>query len=76
MDNKSEEKCLFEIKSGMYGDPLMTKGTVTTEGNRTVYNWTEKHNEKPVSEGYHDRRPDAESAGAPGFFVISAAEAS
>ena len=45
MDNKSEEKCLFEIKSGMYGDPLTTKGTVTTEGNRTVYNWTEKHNE-------------------------------
>ena len=42
---KIEEKCLFEIRSGMYGDPLKTVGTVTKEGARTVYNWTEKHND-------------------------------
>ena len=42
----NEEKCLLEIRSGMYGDPLKTQGTVSCEGTRTVYNWTERHNEK------------------------------
>jgi len=46
MESVNEEKCLFVIKSGMYSDPLTTKGTKTVEGNRTVYNWTEKHNEQ------------------------------
>ena len=47
MENeKIEEQCLLEIKSGMYSDPLTTKGTVAKEGTRTVYTWTEKHNEK------------------------------
>ena len=41
-----EEKCLLEIRSGMYGEPLKTIGTVSKEGARTVYNWTEKHNEQ------------------------------
>ena len=45
MENKTEEKCLFEIRSGMYGEPLKTMGTVTTEGARTVYEWKEKHND-------------------------------
>ena len=45
MEEKTEEQCLFEIKSGMYGDPIKAKGTAGTEGNRTVYTWTEKHNE-------------------------------
>ena len=40
-----EEKCLLEIRSGMYGEPLKTLGTVTTEGARTVYEWKEKHND-------------------------------
>ena len=34
MANK-EEQCLFVIKSGMYGEPLTTKGTKTIEGTRT-----------------------------------------
>ncbi|MCR5328345.1 MAG: DUF1934 domain-containing protein [Saccharofermentans sp.] len=47
MDNEIiEEKCLLEIRSGMYGEPLKTAGTVSKEGARTVYNWTEKHSEK------------------------------
>ena len=47
MENeKIEEQCLLEIKSGMYSDPLTAKGTVAKEGTRTVYTWTEKHNEK------------------------------
>lgn len=41
----SEEKCLFEIRSGMYGEPLKTLGTVSNEGARTIYNWTEKHSD-------------------------------
>ena len=45
MVNSAEEQCLFVIKSGMYGEPLTTKGTMTTEGARIVYNWTEKHND-------------------------------
>ncbi|MDO4421063.1 MAG: DUF1934 family protein [Eubacteriales bacterium] len=46
MDNASnEEKCLFEIKTGVYGEPLKTVGIVSKEGTRTVYNWTEKHKE-------------------------------
>ena len=44
MGNKKEE-CLFVIRSGMYGEPLKTAGTKTVEGTRTVFNWTEKHNE-------------------------------
>ena len=44
-NEKLEEQCLFEIKSGMYGDPLTAKGTVSSEGLRTIYNWTEKHSE-------------------------------
>ena len=46
MGTTNEEKCLFVIRSGMYGEPLTTKGTKTVEGTRTIYNWTEKHNEK------------------------------
>ena len=46
MGIRSEEQCLFVIRSGMYGEPLTTKGTITVEGARTVYNWTEKHNEQ------------------------------
>ena len=46
MENKNEEFCLLEVRSGMYGEPLTTKGTVENEGARTVYTWTEKHNEK------------------------------
>ena len=46
MDNaNNEEKCLFEIKTGLYGEPLKTFGVASKEGNRTVYSWTEKHNE-------------------------------
>ena len=46
MDNEIfEEQCLFEIKTGMYGDPLKTMGTVSKEGTRTIYDWKEKHNE-------------------------------
>ncbi|MBR3461223.1 MAG: DUF1934 domain-containing protein [Clostridiales bacterium] len=45
MAGNPEEKCLFVIKSGMYGEPLTTKGSVSTEGTRTVYNWAEKHND-------------------------------
>ena len=45
MENKNEEQCLLEVRSGMYGEPLTTRGTVGSEGNRTVYTWTEKHNE-------------------------------
>lgn len=45
MNNKKEEKCLFVVRSGMYNEPLTTKGTVGEEGGRTVYTWTEKHNE-------------------------------
>ena len=41
-----EEACLLEIRSGMYGEPLKTQGTVSREGTRTIYNWKEKHNEK------------------------------
>ena len=46
MENITEEQCLFVIRSGMYSEPLTTKGTKTVEGARTVYNWTEKHNEQ------------------------------
>ena len=46
MENLTEERCLFEIKSGMYSEPLVTKGTAKTEGARLVYTWTEKHNEQ------------------------------
>ena len=47
MDNAiNEEKCLFEIKTGVYGEPLKTEGVVSGQGARTVYNWKEKHNEK------------------------------
>ena len=46
MDNADVKQCLFEIKTGMYGDPLKTMGTVEEDGIRTVYTWTEKHNEK------------------------------
>lgn len=42
---KNEEKCIFEIKSGMYSEPLKTQGTVITEGVRTIYKWTEKHSD-------------------------------
>jgi len=45
MDNKNDEMCLLEVRSGMYSEPLTTKGTVGTEGTRTIYTWTEKHNE-------------------------------
>ncbi len=46
MDNaNNEEKCLFEIRTGLYGEPLKTSGIVSKEGSRTVYSWTEKHNE-------------------------------
>lgn len=46
MDNaNNEEKCLFEIRTGLYGEPLKTAGIVSKEGSRTVYSWTEKHNE-------------------------------
>lgn len=46
MDNaNNEEKCLFEIRTGLYGVPLKTAGIVSKEGSRTVYSWTEKHNE-------------------------------
>ena len=45
MENKTEEQCLFEIKSGMYGEPLKAQGTTCIEGTRTVYSWTEKHDE-------------------------------
>ena len=41
-----EEKCLFEIRSGMYGEPIKAPGTVANEGTRTVYSWSEKHNEQ------------------------------
>ncbi|PWJ71315.1 uncharacterized protein DUF1934 [Ruminococcaceae bacterium R-25] len=46
MESVNEEKCLFVIRSGMYGDPLTTKGTKTVEGSRTIYDWTEKHSEQ------------------------------
>ena len=46
MENKTEEQCLFEIKTGMYGEPIKARGTSVVEGNRTVYTWTEKHSEK------------------------------
>ena len=46
MENNMEEKCLFEIRSGMYTEPLKTLGTMSTEGNRTIYKWTEKHSEQ------------------------------
>lgn len=46
MENNMEEKCLFEIRSGMYTEPLKTLGTMSTEGNRTIYMWTEKHSEQ------------------------------
>ena len=46
MDKENiEEKCLFEIKTGVYGEPLKTLGIVSKEGTRTIYNWTEKHKE-------------------------------
>ena len=45
MENPTGEKCLLEIKTGMYGEPLTTEGTVTDDGVRTVYEWTEKHND-------------------------------
>lgn len=45
MENPIEEQCLFEIRSGMYGEPLTTKGSKTDDGVRLVYEWTEKHNE-------------------------------
>lgn len=46
MDNaNNEEKCIFEIRTGLYGEPLKTAGAVSEEGSRTVYSWTEKHNE-------------------------------
>ena len=45
-NEKLEEKCLFEIRSGMYGEPLLAKGTVCKEGVRTVYNWTERHSDE------------------------------
>ncbi len=44
MEN-NEEKCLLVVRSGMYNEPLTTEGAVSTEGGRTVYSWTEKHNE-------------------------------
>lgn len=37
MENKNEEFCLLEVRSGMYGEPLTTNGTVENEGARTVY---------------------------------------
>ena len=43
MDNGLEEKCLFEIRSGMYGEPFTANGTFSETGARTVYTWTEKH---------------------------------
>ncbi len=46
MESVNEEKCLFEIKSGMYGEPLKTLGTKSMEGARTIYAWTEKHSEQ------------------------------
>ena len=44
-DERLEEKCLFEIRSGMYDEPIKSPGTVTKEGARIVYSWAEKHNE-------------------------------
>ena len=46
MGKDNREECLFVIRSGMYGEPLKAAGTKSIEGARTVYNWTEKHNEK------------------------------
>lgn len=45
MEQPVEEKCLFEIKTGMYGEPLTTEGIKTEDGVRTVYEWTEKHSD-------------------------------
>ena len=42
---ESNGDCLFVIRSGMYGEPLTTKGSFSVEGGRTVYNWTEKHSD-------------------------------
>ena len=61
MENLTEEKCLFEIKSGMYSEPLVTKGTAKTEGTRLVYTWTEKHNEQEKS-NRHTREPSLRQA--------------
>ena len=44
-NERFEEKCLLEIRSGMYNEPIRTSGTMTKEGNRIIYNWSEKHNE-------------------------------
>ena len=38
-DERLEEKCLFEIRSGMYDEPIKSPGTVTKEGARIVYSW-------------------------------------
>ena len=46
MGSSNDKKHIFVIRSGMYGEPLKTAGTESLEGNRTIYKWTEKHNEQ------------------------------
>lgn len=45
------EKCVLQIKTGMYGDPFFAEGSFSDEDGIRKYQWTEKHpNEKIASD--------------------------
>lgn len=40
------DNCFFEIKSGMYGEPIFAAGSCEEDDRVLRYRWTEKHGEK------------------------------
>jgi len=44
----SAEKCMFEITTGMYSEPLVTEGTYERLPDGARYTWTEIHSEGEI----------------------------
>jgi Domain of unknown function (DUF1934). len=45
------EKCVLQIKTGMYGEPFFADGSYSLEDGVRKYSWTEKHpNERIASD--------------------------
>ena len=46
------EKCVLQIKTGMYGEPFFAEGTYSEDKGILKYNWTELHKNERIASDF------------------------